>query len=141
MQLARIYKTEIPEKVPLSANLAFKVLRNEVIRAAGELEIDEALLDETDELDEEFVGEVIEIGGERPVPSHVPDSSSKPLSSSDAWTSQNGKVALCVTRLLNNVSRIFREQFNDHPSHTAKVDRKLRRKIMEKEDAYGIKHG
>ena len=141
VQLARIYKTEIPERVPLSANPVFKELRNEVIRAAGELEVDESLLDETDVLDEELEGEVIEIGGERPLPSHVSDSSSKPLSSRDAWTSQNGKVALCVTRLLNNVSRIFRDQFQDHPSHTTKVDRKIRRKIMEKEEAHGMKHG
>ncbi len=141
VQLSRIYKMDIPEKVPLSANPVFKVLRNEVIRAAGELEVDESLLDETDVLDEELEGEVIEIGGERPLPSHVSDFSSNPLSSRDAWTSQNGKVALCVTRLLNNVSRIFRDQFQDHPSHTAKVDRKIRRKIMEKEEAHGMKHG
>lgn len=141
VQLARIYKTEIPERVPLSANPAFKVLRNEVIKAVGELEIDEALLDETDEVGEEFEGEVIEIGGNRAVPRDVPDSSPKALPSSDEWAHQSGKVALYVTRLLNNVSRIFRDQFNDHPSHTAKVDRKIRRKIIEKEEAHGMKHG
>lgn len=141
VQMSRIYKMEIPEKVPLSANPVFKVLRNEVIRAAGELEIDEALLEESDEPSEEFEGEVIEIGGNRPVPRDSPDSSlPKAQPSSNTWSRQNGNVALCVTRLLNNVSRIFRDQFNDHPSHTAKVDRKIRRKIMEKEEAHGIKH-
>ena len=141
VQLARIYKTKIPERAPLSANPAFKVLRNEVIRAAGELEIDEALRDEQEEADKEFEGEVIDIGGEWPESRVVPISSPKALPSSDMWTCQNGKVALCVTRLLNNVSQIFRDQFKDHPSHTAKVDRKLRRKIMEKEEAHGIKMG
>lgn len=140
VQMSRIYKMEIPEKVPLSANPVFKVLRNEVIRAAGELEIDEALLEESDEPSEEFKGEVIEIGGNRPVPRDSPDSLPKAQPSSNTWSRQNGNVALCVTRLLNNVSRIFRDQFNDHPSHTAKVDRKIRRKIMEKEEAHGIKH-
>ena len=140
VQLARIYKTEIPEQVPLSANPVFRLLRNEVIRAAGELEIDEALLEESDELSEKFEGEVIEIGGEWSVPRDAPDSSPKALPAGDTWSRQNGTVALCVTRLLNNVSRIFRDQFNDHPSHTAKVDRKIRRKIMEKEEAHGIKH-
>ena len=141
VQMSRIYKMEIPEKVPLSANPVFKVLRNEVIRAAGELEIDEALLEESDEPSEEFEGEVIEIGGNRPVPRDSPDSLPKAQPSSNTWSRQNGNVALCVTRLLNNVSRIFRNQFNDHPSHTAKVDRKIRRKIMEKEEAHGMKHG
>ena len=141
VQMSRIYKMEIPEKVPLSANPVFKVLRNEVIRAAGELEIDEALLEESDEPSEEFEGEVIEIGGNRPVPRDSPDSLPKAQPSSNTWSRQNGNVALCVTRLLNNVSRIFRDQFNDHPSHTAKVDRKIRRKIMEKEEAHGMKHG
>ena len=141
VQMSRIYKMENPEKVPLSANPVFKVLRNEVIRAAGELEIDEALLEESDEPSEKFEGEVIEIGGNRPVPRDSPDSLPKAQLSSNTWSRQNGNVALCVTRLLNNVSRIFRDQFNDHPSHTAKVDRKIRRKIMEKEEAHGMKHG
>lgn len=141
VQLARIYKTEIPEKVPLSANPAFKVLRNEVIHATGELEIDEALLDETDKSDEEFDGEVIEISGKWSGSRDIPDSLPKVQPSSDMWSRQNGNVALCVTRLLNNVSRIFRDQFNDHPNHTAKVDRKIRRKIVEKEEAHGIKQG
>ena len=141
VQLARIYKTEIPEQVPLSANPVFKVLRNEVIRAAGELEIDEALLEESDEPSEEFEGEVIDIGGNRPVPRDSPDSLPKAQPSSNTWSRQNGNVVLCVTRLLNNVSQIFREHFNDNPSHTAKVDRKIRRKIMEKEEAHGMKHG
>ena len=142
VQLARIYKTEIPEQVPLSANPVFKVLRNEVIRAAGELDVEEHLLDEIEDgLDEKFDDEVIEIGVKRLATRDDPDFSRKALSSSDAWSRQYGKVALCVTRLLNNVSRIFRDQFNDHPSHTAKVDRKIRRKIMEKEEAHGMKHG
>ena len=49
-------------------------------------------------------------------------------------------VSASVLRLCNNVTRIFRSRFQDNPAHTAKVDRKLRRKIMEKEEAHGIKH-
>ena len=106
-----------------------------------ELEIDETLLDEQEETDEKFEGEVIDIGGKWSESRDVSDSSTKTLPSSDTWTRQNGKVALCVTRLLNNVSQIFREQFSDNPSHTAKADGKIRRKIMEKEEAHGIKQG
>lgn len=140
LQLARIYKTEIPEKQPLSANPAFKVLRNEVIRAATELEIVEALQDETEGGDEDFDSEVIKIGGEWSLQRDYQKPSPRTLVSSVASSRQNGNVALCVTRLLNNVSRIFRDQFNNYPSHTAKVDRKIRRKIMEKDEVHGIKH-
>lgn len=51
-----------------------------------------------------------------------------------------GNVALVTTRLLNNVSRLFRDQFKENPQHKAKVDRKLRQKIREKEEAHGLKH-
>ena len=49
-------------------------------------------------------------------------------------------MALAVTRLLNNISRIFQDKFNDNPDHTNKVDIKLRRKILDKDEAHGIKH-
>ena len=39
------------------------------------------------------------------------------------------------------ISKIFRDKFNDNPDHVARVDIKLRRKILEKEEAHGIKHG
>ena len=50
-------------------------------------------------------------------------------------------LAASVTRLLNNVSRIFEDKFKDNPDSTPKVDIKLRRQILEKEAAHGIKHG
>ena len=50
------------------------------------------------------------------------------------------KVGLAVTRLFNNVTRIFGNKFKDNPTQTPRVDRKLRRKIIEKEQAHGIKH-
>lgn len=50
-------------------------------------------------------------------------------------------MALAITRLLNNVSKIFQDKFSDNPDHTNKVDIKLRRKILEKDEAHGIKYG
>ncbi|MCR5614544.1 MAG: relaxase MobL, partial [Saccharofermentans sp.] len=50
-------------------------------------------------------------------------------------------LAASVTRLLNNVSRIFEDKFSDNPEHIPKVDIKLRRQILEKDEAHGIKHG
>jgi len=82
-----------------------------VIRIGGEVYVDEGLLVETDEFD----SEVIEIGEEGAESSDGLDSSSKDLSLSEVWFRHNGKVALSVTRLLNNINPIFREQFNDNP--------------------------
>ena len=50
-------------------------------------------------------------------------------------------MATAVSILLNHVSRIFREKFKDNPEHVPKADIKLRKKIQEKEEAHGIKHG
>ena len=51
---------------------------------------------------------------------------------------------ICVTRsvtgLLNNVSKIFSDKFKDNPDHMPKVDVKLKRKVMEKDRAHGLKH-
>ena len=49
-------------------------------------------------------------------------------------------MALAITRLLNNVSRIFQDKFSDNPDHTNKVDIKLKRKILEKDESHGLKH-
>ena len=50
-------------------------------------------------------------------------------------------VAKSVTSLLNSASKIFQDKFADNPERVPKVDIKLRRKIQEKEEAHGIKHG
>ena len=50
------------------------------------------------------------------------------------------RVTGAVTGLLNSISRIFQDKFSDNPDHTNKVDIKLRRKILEKDEAHGIRH-
>ncbi len=50
-------------------------------------------------------------------------------------------VSKSVTSLLNSVSRIFQDKFDDNPERVPKVDIKLRQKINEKDQAHGIKHG
>ena len=128
--LSRIYKTDIPPRIPLSSNPVFKPIRNHVIKAAGEIALD----------DEE--NEVIDIGCsgvEKHLPTHESESDSRRIVMDKRY--QAGNVALSVTRLLNNVGYIFRNQFSDNPKHSAKVDRKIWMKIREKEEAHGMKHG
>ena len=134
-QLTSIYKTEMPERVPMSANPVFKELRNEVIRAAAEIE---DLMEERKEKSDE--DGVINVGGFQNEKKEVCcekncDSRREVMTKKK----EAGNVALVTTRLLNNVSQIFRNQFKDNPHNKAKVDRKLRRRIMEKEEAHGIK--
>ena len=50
------------------------------------------------------------------------------------------RVTGTVTRLLNNISRIFEDKFRDNPERTSKADIKLKRQILEKDEAHGIKH-
>ena len=50
-------------------------------------------------------------------------------------------AANLITRLLNNIGRIFQEKFKDNPDQTVRIDHKLRLKQLEKNIAHGIKHG
>ena len=50
-------------------------------------------------------------------------------------------IATSVSRLLNNVGNVFRGKFADNPKHGAQVDRKLRLKMFEKDQAHGIRSG
>ena len=50
-------------------------------------------------------------------------------------------VTTAAARLLNNVSQIFQDKFHDNPEQVPKVDIKLRRRLLEKDEAHGIKHG
>lgn len=138
-QLTSIYKTEMPKRVPLSANPVFKTLRNHVIQAAGEMDV-EFIHAETERCEDLDGDEVIDIGRTRAGENEVHgDKKSNSRREVIERKKQSGNVALVTTRLLNNASRIFRDQFKDNPQHRAKVDRKLRQKIREKEEAHGIK--
>ena len=141
--LSSIYKTEMPPRLPLSANPAFKTVRNVVISAADELGVAEEETETKEEVGEDFEEEeVIDIGAPRKEgysPTHERISNSR--QNYEKKTNEAGKVALTVTRLLNNISKIFRDQFTDYPQHRAKVDKKIWQKIREKEEAHGMKMG
>lgn len=141
--LSSIYKTEMPPRLPLSANPAFKTIRNAVISAADELGLPKVETAAKEEVGEDFEEkEVIDIGApwkEDHSPTHERISNSR--QNQVKKTNEAGKVALTVTRLLNNIGKIFRDQFTDYPQHRAKVDKKIWQKIREKEEAHGMKMG
>ena len=100
-QAARNVYDERPlQRVPLSENPDFKPIRNAVIRAAVELDVEQR-----------------QTHNQNDTPPLLPT----------------------ATRLLRQVSQIFRRQFNIDPPVARLVDAKLRRKIAEKKLAHGQK--
>ena len=125
-ELSRFYKTNMPLRLPLSANPEFKVLKNAVIRAASEIDPDE-IEDLADRIcASENAKRVVE---ER-------DQDHKPIQNTPDAIS----IGLSISRLFNNVTRIFKSQFKDNPTNSPRVDRKLKRAIHEKEISHGIEH-
>ena len=100
-QAARnIYDERPIERLPLSENPDFKPIRNAVVRAAVELDVEQR-----------------QTQNQNYTPPLLP----------------------MATRLLRQVSQIFRRQFNLDPPVARLVDAKLRRKIAEKKLAHGQK--
>lgn len=95
-----VYDERPLERVPLSENTDFKPIRNAVVRAAVELDVEQR-----------------QTQNQNYTPPLLP----------------------MATRLLRQVSQIFRRQFNLDPPVARLVDAKLRRKIAEKKLAHGQK--
>ena len=139
-ELRRMYSETLVPRVPLSENPEFKSIRNAVIKAAERL--DEPVTNAGTARDEEdIIG--IDISEDPKRIGFQPYDSSHTVLHPAYVKPQDDPVyvAKSVTGLLNSVSKIFRDKFNDNPDHTPKVDIKLRQKIHEKEEAHGIKHG
>ncbi|MBR4719889.1 MAG: hypothetical protein IKP31_06590, partial [Lachnospiraceae bacterium] len=140
-----------PIRIPLSENPEFKTIRNAVITAACELDTDirNNLFPYDDEDDiygidvsEEDISLQPQQTDNKSDIAYYSDKNTINTSHITCYQSNTpAYMATSVSRLLNSVSRIFREKFQDNPEHIPKVDIKLRRKIQEKEEAHGIKHG
>lgn len=74
------------------------------------------------------------------VASNMPKTANNTQDIASYHQSDNQYMTGCVIRLLNQVGRIFRNKFQDNPDRVPKVDIKLRRKLLEKDQAHGIKH-
>ncbi|SCW34635.1 hypothetical protein SAMN02910456_00630 [Ruminococcaceae bacterium YRB3002] len=139
----QIYKSDMPTRISLSENTDFKSIRNAVVQAADELgniqglDINNMFPDE----DEDIIGiDLSEDISRKDLHSDKETAYRKELirvpSKSDPIY-----VTKLVTGLLNSVSKVFRDKFKDNPDHMSKMDIKLRRKILDKDEAHGLKHG
>ena len=150
-ELHRIYSEMTPIRIPLSENPEFKTIRNAVITAACELDTDirNNLFPYDDEDDiygidvsEEAVSLQPQQTENKSDIAYYSDKNTVNTSHITCYQSDTpAYIVTSVSRLLNSVSRIFRDKFQDNPEHVPKVDIKLRRKIQEKDEAHGIRHG
>ena len=140
-ELHRVYSESLPARMPLSENPEFKSIRNAVIAAADDMSVPQIVMDS---MEDDIIGINL---SEDEVREAIPDGSQETIADNPRadqtshHVDSNSYVTGMTIRLLNNVSKIFRDKFDDNPKHSAKVDLKLRRKILEKDEAHGIKHG
>lgn len=144
--LYRIYSEIQPIRIPLSANPEFKSIRNAVINAVSDLgnDQDSPQIILFPKKDEDIVG--IDMSREdshntQYVASYTPNTANNTQDVASYRHDGHPYITGNVIRLLNQVGRMFRNKFQDNPEHSPKIDIKLRRKILEKEKAHGIKHG
>lgn len=143
-ELHRIYSELPASRVPLCDNPEFKSIRNAVIKAA-----DGIIVQSTDSCsfaDDDIVG--IDVTEDEPLirkddkTQHLMYYQEKQnYNASYVGSYGSSYMVTTVSRLLDHVSKVFRDKFSDNPDHVSQVDVKLRRKIQEKEEAHGIKHG
>ncbi len=141
--LRRMYSETLIPRMPLSENPEFKSIRNAVIKAAINVDDQQASSRAAhDDDDEDIIG--IDISEADPRRIMFPDNDTSQTNNQHAYVKPHDNpiyMTATVTRLLSNVSNIFQDKFRDNPEHTPKVDIKLRQKILEKDEAHGIKHG
>ena len=122
----RTYTDEMPPRVPLSQNSAFRPLRNAVIQEALRIRQHEEVVVEdapppveplTEETSEDAAKN--ESAPEPPIPANTSS----------------------TTNLLREAVRLFQLRFDDPvQSQRQRTERKLKQKITEKEQAHGLKH-
>ncbi len=140
-ELHRIYSESLPVRVPLSENPEFKSIRNAVIAAAADMNVPQEV---TDSLEDDIIGIDLSDGEGRdtnPDRTQNHEDDRTRANQTSHHVDSNAYVTGMTIRLLNNISKIFRDKFDDNPRHVPKVDLKLRRKILEKDEAHGIRHG
>lgn len=143
-ELRRLYSETVPIRVPLSENQEFKSIRNALIRAAEGI-IEQPMGSYSFIDDDDIVGiDVTEdetLIRQNDKTKQFISYQEKQYNSLCFGRYSSSCVVTTISRLLDHVSKIFRDKFSDNPEHVSKVDVKLKRKIQEKEKAHGIKHG
>ena len=139
-ELTSIYKTVMPERLPLSRNPEFKTIRNAVIKAASEFEILNDYEQDEDIVGIDMSGDITDPKTQGGVP-YVSESQVNTHNNASCKSPDKLYIATSVSRLLNNVGKIFRGKFADNPKHGPQVDWKLWMKMIEKDQAHGIRHG
>lgn len=140
----KIYQDDMPDRVPLSKNNEFKVIRNAVLQEAFKLSENIASMYEDEVEDFSYSSN----DTEQDTYDSAYDSQQNqtntavPVNKTENYNSHNSKhIGIAALRLFARVSQIIGDSITDDGSSENTVDRKLRQKIREKKQAQGQKMG
>ena len=126
-QMLHIYHEGAHDSIPLSANREFRSIKNMVIQEALRLIPEEETPAEMDESPAAVLSD-----------DSVDDNGKEPdVCSADPSQPNPRQAALC---LLQGIARAMQGGILFQPPDERRVDRRLRRKTAEKEQAHGLKH-
>lgn len=144
------YTDNPPPRKPLSQEEAFKPIRNAMIKEADALgkillTLDNEQEAQSEDAPEESDDDNSSKGGGSSHTSHNTDSgthttnTSQSKNHSNYTAARNGYIATSITRFASNLSRVFRDRFDEQAKHAPMgVDSRLKREIEAKKKGQNI---
>lgn len=139
-EVYKTYSSKLPEHLPLSKQKEFKPVRNMVIREVLNMGVTEQRPQEEVHIPHEQAHEAAS-DAKASEPTAPPSIGNEQANQRQRDSSiPYGQVASTVTRMFHHMGRIFHENFAAGDTfHGVQIDRKRRRKLMEKRMAAGHK--
>ncbi len=138
-----IYREEMPERIPLSANSEFKSIRNAVLKEAMNITVTENDNEDigyyqTDSRDREYSYDEEDITNVKESDNYSKGSKSREYKKE---ASAQTSVALASFRLFMSLAQLIQDNIRRNDEHDERVDRKLNKRIQDKKSAHGQKMG
>lgn len=135
------YNRQLPERVPLSQQKEFKMIRNMVVREALKLSEQQSIPIQNTPKEAEVIQEEMALPMESADKQQAAPQQQEPMSSSAAIQSAAGNFpADAVVRLLHHMGSIFYDTARQDSTYAAlRIDSKRRRRLQEKRMAMGHK--
>ncbi len=130
-EILGMYSSKRPPKIPLSENQEFKSIKNNIIKEALGIGLEDEQETPSKEKDDEDRKNKQQSSGHSS--SHHTSSNQN---TNHSYTPNHRVSATAVTRLFKNLANIFRDRFNDPKiKYDPKVDRRLKREDEAKRNA------
>ena len=135
----RTYTDEIPDRIPLAKNKAFKLIKNAVIKEAMKLNLTEDEVEKNENTDEEPVSNPFEYK-ENTSAESVFDSDRGVLYPHYSIKTNRNSVAVSSLYLLRYLCNMIQSQLRfEERQKVQRTDKKLQQKINDKKQAQGLK--